>query len=66
MKSLSVRRPIRVPINVELLLFRDCLCSVERAERAGTLSQDDAHRLRNGLAGVYAERIETVVNDRRP
>jgi hypothetical protein len=57
---------LKVEIEIELLLFKDCIRSVERAERAGHLNKDDAHRLRNGLARVYAERIEIVVDERRP
>ena len=66
MNRRHIRRPIRGHIELELLLFKGCIRSVERAERRGTLSKEDAHRLRNGLASVYAGRIETVVNERRP
>ena len=66
MNRSQMRRPIGVPIELELLQFKGCIRSVERAERRGTLSKDDAHRLRNGLASVYAERIESVVDERRP
>ena len=62
----QARRPIRVPIEIELLMFKDGIRSIERAERAGHLSADDAHRLRNGLARVYGEQIETIVDERRP
>ena len=66
MNTAQVVNPIRGDIELQLVLFKGCIRSVERAERRGHLTKDDAHRLRNGLARVYAERIDTIVDERRP
>jgi hypothetical protein len=59
-----VQNPLKVAIEIALLKFKDCLRHVDKSERTGDISADDAHRLRNGLASVYAREIVSLV-DRR-
>ena len=66
MNSQQVWRPIRVAIEIELLIFKDSIRNIERSVRAGHIAEDDAHRLRNKLACFYGERIESIVDERRP
>ena len=53
----------KVTIQIELLKFKDSIRHVDKSVAAGHISQDDAHCLKNGLAGVYASHIAEMVEN---
>jgi hypothetical protein len=54
---------IRVTIQIELLKFKDSIRHIDKSVAAGHISLDDAHCLKNGLAGVYASHIADLVEE---
>jgi hypothetical protein len=46
--------PIKVTIEIELLKFKDGIRHIDKSLEEGTISRENAHRLKNKLAGVYA------------
>lgn len=56
-----VPNPLKVEIEIALLKFKDCIRHVDKSERKGDIGKEDAHRLRNGLASVYAREIAGLV-----
>ena len=49
--------PARAAITVELLKFRDGIGHIDKCH----LPAEDAHRMKNGLAHIYAEHIATML-----
>jgi hypothetical protein len=54
---------IKITIQIELLKYKDAIRHIDKSVAAGHISQDDAHCLKNGLAGVYATHIAKLVED---
>jgi hypothetical protein len=54
---------IKITVHIELLKFKDSIRHIDKSVAAGHISQDDAHCLKNGLAGVYASHIADLVED---
>jgi hypothetical protein len=65
MDTTHVNNPLKVEIEIELLKFKDSIRHIEKSLRRGHISEEDAHRLRNGLASVYATQITRLVDERR-
>ena len=57
--------PIKVSIEIELLLFKDGVGHIAKSLSRGQITEDVAHRQRNRLAGIYAERIVQLIDERR-
>ncbi len=57
--------PIRVCIEIDLLLFRDGIRRIDNSLRAGHITVERAHQQKNRLAGIYAERIVQLIDKRR-
>ena len=51
----------KVTIQIELLKFKDGIRHIDQSLDAGHISKDEAHRLKNALAAVYAEHIARLV-----
>ena len=60
------RNPIKVNIEIELLTFKDGIGHVDKSRRAGHITEEIAHKLKNELANIYAERIAYLINQGRP
>ena len=54
---------IKITIQIELLKFKDGLRHIDKSLNAGHISENNAHCLKNGLAGVYAAHIAKLVED---
>jgi hypothetical protein len=65
MDQKHVHGPLKVEIEIELLKYKDSIRHIEKSLRRGHISQDGAHRLRNGLASVYAREIAGIAEQRR-
>ena len=57
--------PIKVSIEIELLLFKDGVGHIAKSLSRGHITEDVAHRQRNKLAGIYADRIVQLIEERR-
>lgn len=66
MHTKHVPDPLKVEIEIELLKFKDSIRHVDKSQRARDISEEDAHRLRNALASVYARQIARLVAQGRP
>ena len=58
-----MNNPITVEIEVELLKFADSLGHIAKSVTQGTMTEDEAHGLKNKLAGVYAKHITRVIQE---
>jgi len=56
---------LRVDIQIELLTFKDGIGHIDKSLRDGYITEGMAHRLKNQLARIYAERIVALVKKRR-
>jgi hypothetical protein len=65
MDMAHMNNPLRVEIEIELLKFKDSIRHIEKSLRRGHITEDDAHRLRNGLAGVHASQTTRLVRKGR-
>ena len=54
-----------VDIHIELLNFKDGIGHIDKSLRKGHITEAIAHRLKNQLARIYAERIVALVKKRR-
>jgi hypothetical protein len=52
---------LRVDIQIELLTFQDGIGHIDKSLRDGYITEGMAHKLKNQLARIYAERIATLV-----
>ena len=60
----SRNTPIKVCIEIDLLLFRDGLRHIDNSLHAGHITMAKAHELKNNLAGIYADRIVQLIDER--
>jgi len=58
-----MRTPIVPPIKVELVKFADGLGRIARALAQGSLSPEEAHRLKDRAAGTYARHIARAIQE---
>jgi len=61
----KMANPLRIIIEVDLLLFRDGIRRIDNSLRAGHITVERAHQQKNRLAGIYAERIVQLIDERR-
>ena len=53
--------PIKVTIEIELLKFKDGIRHIDKSLEERTISRENAHRLKNKLAGVCAAYIARIL-----
>jgi hypothetical protein len=58
-----MNNPIAPKIEVELLKFADGLAHIRKCVVQGTMTEDEAHDLKNKLVGVYARHIARVIEE---
>ena len=58
-----MNNPIAPKIEVELLKFADGLAHIVKCVAQGTMTEDEAHGLKNKLARVYARHIAQVIEE---
>ena len=57
---------LKVNIEIELLQFKDGIGHIDKSRDAGHVTEEIAHKLKNELANIYAERIAYLINQGRP
>ena len=57
--------PLKVDIEIELLQFKDGIGHIHKSQRAGHITEEIAHQLKNKLAHIYAERIVHLISQGR-
>ena len=60
-----MNRPLKANIEIELLQFKDGIGHIDKSHDAGHITGEIAHKLKNELASIYAERIVRLINEGR-